>query len=176
MGRDDIGRPLFQRALGRLALIFFVTGALGILFLVGLTAVSVFWRYVLNDPIFGIQDLSSMTAAVVAACAVAYGATQNSHITVNIMPKHFGRGVRRVTDVIARGGGAIILVLAVSALIKKGGCGLPCGNITSNLNILHTPFYYALAASLGFYALSLVAQLVTGLINWNAEDPNEALE
>ncbi|MBT8154643.1 TRAP transporter small permease subunit [Epibacterium ulvae] len=176
MDRDDTIRHPVQRELDRMALLFFAAGSVGILFLVGLTAVSVFWRYVLRDPIFGVQDLSSMTAAVVAACAVAYGATQNSHITVNIMPKHFGRRARRITDIVARGGGAVILTLAASALIKKGGCGLACGNITSNLNILHTPFYYVLAFALGFFALYLVALLVIGLSHWNGEDPNEAIE
>jgi TRAP-type C4-dicarboxylate transport system permease small subunit len=176
MNRDDTARPALQRMLDKIALIFLAAGALGILFLVGLTAVSVFWRYVLNDPIFGVQDLSSMTAAVVAGSAVAYGATQNSHITVNMMPKHFGRRVRRLTDLIARGASTVILVLAASALFKKGGCGLACGNITSNLNILHSPFYYLLAASLGFYAVYLVVQLIAGPSHWGGEDPNEAIE
>ncbi|WP_342074927.1 TRAP transporter small permease subunit [Yoonia sp. SS1-5] len=159
-----------------MARLFFGAGALGVIFLVILTAVGVFWRYVLRDPIFGLQDLSSMTATVVAACAVAYAATQNSHVTVNMMPKHFGRPVRRLTDVIARGSGAVILALASAALIKKGGCGLACGNITSNLNIVHTPFYYVLAAALGFYAVYLLVQLIAGLSSWQGEDPNEAIE
>ncbi len=40
-------------------------------FLVGLTVVSVFWRYLLNDPIFGITDLSRMSLAVIVAGALA---------------------------------------------------------------------------------------------------------
>lgn len=176
MPRYDIGKPVVQRVLDRLGLLFFAAGALGVLVLVILTVIGVFWRYVLRDPIFGLQDLSSMTAAIVAASAVAYGATQNSHITVNIMPQQFGRGVRRFTDIIARGAGAVILTLATWSLIKKGSCGLPCGNITSNLNILHTPFYYVLAGALGFYAIYLVVQLFVGLSHWGGEDPNEAIE
>lgn len=165
-----------QEMLDRFAWVFLGIGAIGVTFLMLLTVVGVFWRYVLVNPIFGLQDVSSMTAAVVAACAVAYGATKNSHITVNIMPKHFNRGVRRITDVFARGTGAVILLLAAEALYKKGGCGLPCGNITSNLGLPHGPFYYVLSAALSFFALYLTVQLLVGLSHWRRKDPNEVLE
>lgn len=165
-----------QAMLDTLAWVFLGVGGIGITLLMLLTVVGVFWRYVLVDPIFGLQDVSSMTAAVVAACAVAYGATQNSHITVNIMPQHFNRSARRITDVFARGAGAVILLLAAKALYKKGGCGLPCGNITSNLSLPHGPFYYVLTAALGFFALYLIVQLFVGLSHWRNEDPNEVME
>lgn len=165
-----------QSALDRLASLFLGAGAIGVTFLMLLTVVGVFWRYILRDPIFGVQDVSSMTAAVVAACAVAYGATQNSHITVNIMPKLFGRGVRRYTDVFARGAGAVVLAVSAKALVKKGTCGLPCGNVTGNLSLPHGPFYYVLAAALGFFAMYLFVQLLVGVAHWRGEDPNEAME
>lgn len=165
-----------QRGLDRLSLIFGIAGALGIFILMMLTAIGVIWRYVLVSPIFGLQDVSSMTAAVVAACAVAFGASQQSHITVNIMPKQFGRSVRRVTDIIARSCGVIVLILAAQALVKKGNCGLPCGNVTGNLTIPHGPFYYILAAALGFFALVLAVHLLTGIAHWASEDPNEVAD
>lgn len=168
-------RPKIQRRLDVFGHFFVVVGALGILALLALTVVGVIWRYALNDPIFGLQDLSALTSSVVVASAVAYGAVSNSHITVNVMPAHFGRRVRRVTDVIVRAAGAAMLATAAYALIKKGSCGLACGNITSNLNILHGPFYYVLAGSLAFFAVYLTVQLIIGVMHWRGEDPNEAI-
>ena len=165
-----------QRLLDRLSTVFALIGSCGILVLMGLTVVGVFWRYVLVAPIFGLQDLSSMTAAIVAAASVAYGANRRSHITVNIMPKQFGRGVRRWTDLIARGVGVVVLILASGALIKKGSCGLPCGNVTGNLTIPHSPFYYALAAALAFFALVLLYHIAMALAHWHQADPNEVAE
>lgn len=165
-----------QAGFDRLSFVFVIVGASGVMTLMALTVVGVIWRYVLVAPIFGLQDISSMTAAVVAACAVAFGAAQKSHITVNIMPKHFGRGIRRWTDALARSCGAIILGLAAQALIKKGSCGLPCGNVTGNLTIPHAPFYYLLAFGLGFFAVMLVIHLLVGLAHWQSEDPNEVAE
>ncbi|WP_342078647.1 TRAP transporter small permease [Yoonia sp. SS1-5] len=168
-------RPHAQRLLDQFGHLFVLVGAIGILVLLALTAIGVFWRYVLNDPIFGLQDLVSMTSAVVVACAVAYGAISNTHITVNIMPAHFGRPVRRVTDVVARGIGVTVLGLSAFALVKKAGCGLACGQITGNLNIAHGPFYLTLAAAMGFFALYQLVQLWAGLMHWRDEDPNEAI-
>lgn len=150
-----------------------IIGAVGILVMLGVTVVSVFWRYVLSDPIFGLQDVTSMTSAVVVACAVSYGAVTNGHITVNIIPSHFGRKIRRLTDLVARASGAIILGLASYSLIKKGGCGLPCGQITSNLSIGHGPFYMVLAASMALFCLVLIIHIIVGLRNWRGDDPNE---
>ncbi|WP_171102052.1 TRAP transporter small permease [Ruegeria sp. HKCCD7255] len=175
-GRSHSFHTSAQRWLDRLSYVFVLIGSVGVLLLMTLTVVGVIWRYILVDPIFGLQDLSSMTAAIVAAAAVAFGATQNNHITVNIMPKHFGRKVRRWTDLIARGVGVIILILAASELIKKGNCGLACGNVTGNLTIPHAPFYYALAIALGFFALTLLVQIARGLVHWAGEDPNEVAE
>ena len=63
-----------DRQLGRLAGLFAVVGSLGIVILLGVTVVAVFWRYMLNAPIFGIEDISIVTLTLVAAGSVAYGA------------------------------------------------------------------------------------------------------
>ena len=42
-------------------------GGLALTVLAGLTVVAVFRRYALNDPIFGVEDLSAMTLTIVVA-------------------------------------------------------------------------------------------------------------
>ena len=43
--------------LGRIAGLFAIAGALGVGVLVMIILVAVFWRYVLNDPLFGIDEI-----------------------------------------------------------------------------------------------------------------------
>ena len=38
--------------------------------LVGFTVVAVFWRYALNDPIFGVEDVSTMALTIVVSAAI----------------------------------------------------------------------------------------------------------
>ncbi len=161
-----------DRQLGRLAGLLALLGALGVAALMGITVVAVIWRYLLNDPIFGIEDLSILTLTFVAAGAVAYGGRQGAHFSVNIIQYFFGRSVTRVTDAIMRALSAGIAGLAAYALVQKS-CGLERGCLTENLSIEHTYFYYVLAVALALVSLNFMVHLLVGLIHWNGDDPNE---
>jgi TRAP-type C4-dicarboxylate transport system permease small subunit len=165
-----------EEQLGHLAGLFAIGGGIAIVALVGITMVGVFWRYVLNKPIFGIEDVSTMALTIVVAASVAYGAHHRAHVSVNIITMVAGRRFTRITDLLSRGLGVAMLAVATYALVKKGGCGLPCGAITNNLSIVHTPFYYVLALAIGSYALLLMVQLLIGLAHWGGTDPNEAAD
>lgn len=175
-----MGESTLPNATGRadrwfrgIASVFAVLGGLGLFFLMGVTVVSVFWRYALRDPIFGIEDLSAMTLAVVVAAGVAYGAVHGAHICVNILAGFAGRKVTRFTDVIVRLLAGLACGYAANALAKKGSCGLPCGAITQNLQLQHMPFYYLLSAAMALVAALLFYQLFVGLRHWSGDDPNE---
>ncbi len=169
-------RALFatiDEQLGRLAGLFAVAGSAGIVVLLGVTVVAVFWRYMLNAPIFGIEDLSIVTLTVVAAGSVAYGGRKGAHVSINILAYVAGRRVTRVTDAVMRFAVAAISLLAAYALVTKA-CGLEKACITSNLAIEHRPFFYVLAAAMGHYGLNMALHLVIGLAHWGApRDPNE---
>ncbi|HIF11107.1 MAG TPA: TRAP transporter small permease [Sneathiellales bacterium] len=160
----------------RLSTILAVVGGVAIVFLVGLTVVGVFFRYVLNDPIFGMDDLATLTLSVIVAGSMAYGARAGSHVYVDILGMVGGRRVTRYTDIFARGLGAVVVGLSAYALVKQGSCGIRCGNFTPNLAIEHRPFYMLLAVSMGLYSVILVLEMIVGLFQFRAsEDPNEYL-
>ena len=165
-----------DKQLGRLAGLFAVAGSLGILVLLGVTVVAVFWRYMLNAPIFGIEDISIVTLTIVAAGSVAYGARHGAHVAINIISGLFGRRVLRVTDAVMRCLVAAICLLSAYALVVKA-CGIEKACITSNLSVEHQPFFYVLAAAMALIGLHALVQLLMGLMAWNdAADPNEARE
>lgn len=161
--------------LGRVAGLFAILGAIGVCVLMANILVAVFWRYVLNDPIFGIDDISVMVLAVVAGCSVAYGARNNSHVSVDIITKFFGRSATRYTDAVMR-----LLALGITGLaafaLWTTACGFEEACITENLSIEHTWFYYFLGVALCFYALHILVQLLVGFLHWQGDDPNEVAD
>ncbi len=166
----------FERAeslCGRAAGAFAVVGGIALAVLLGVTVAEVFWRYVLNDSLLWAEDLSTMSLAVVAAAAIAYGAREGSHVCVNLIARVAGRRVTRFTDALARLLAAAAAFAAACALFVHGSCGPSCGAVTPTVSISHTPFYYALGAALAAYAALLASQLLLGLATWNGEDPNE---
>ena len=150
MGQTPAPLSRIEKGLGAIAGAFAVAGGLALLVLVVVTGVSVFYRYVLRAPIFGIEDISTMTLTVIVAASVAWAATHRGHVSVNVLSLVAGRNVTRITDLIARLVSFGILAFACYALFVKGACGMPCGAMTSNLGIIHTPFYYALGTAMGF--------------------------
>ena len=160
--------------LDRCSAVLAVTGAVAIVLLVALTVVAVVFRYLLDDPIFGIDDLSQMGLSLAVAGSIAYGGRVGAHVHVDVLHMVGGRKVTRYTDILARAIGAFIVGLTAYALVKQGLCGTRCGHFTPNLAIPHLPFYMVLAASMAIYAAVLALELVVGLIHLRADrDPNE---
>lgn len=154
---------------------FAIVGGLGIVGLMLITLVGVFWRYALNNPIFGIGDLSVMTLTIVAACAVAFGATKHAHVSVNVITMFFGRNVTRFTDTAMRLAAIFITGLAAYALFTKA-CGFEKACITENLSLEHRNFYWVLGLSMAFYMFVFASHLIVGLRHFNGHDPNEPEE
>ena len=133
------------------------------------TAVAVFWRYALNNPIFGIEDLSIIALTFVAGGAVAYGARRGAHVSVDIISMSMGPRVTRFTDILMRVLSLAILGLATWALYDKA-CGVEKACVTSNFSVEHRPFYYFLGVCIGVYALQVLIELLTSLCNLRAGD------
>ena len=160
--------------LDRISSVLAVVGGAMTVALVVLTVIAVFFRYILNNPIFGVDDLSQVALSVVVAGSMAYGARAGAHVHVDILGMVGGRKVTRYTDVFVRAVGAGIVGLTAYGLVDQGLCGMRCGNFTPNLTIPHLPFYMLLSAAMAAYAVILAAELIVGLIHFrDAEDPNE---
>lgn len=162
-----------EKGLRVIASLFAILGGVALFLLAAITIVSVFYRYVLRDPIFGIEDVSTMSMTIVVAGSITWAAVNRGHVSVNVLPMVIGRGVSRITDLLGRLVSFAILAVASYGLSVKGSCGLPCGAITSNLSIPHPPFYFVLSAAMGFTALWVLMQILIGLVHWNGQDPNE---
>ncbi len=153
-----------------------VVGSLAAVGLVGITIVAVVWRYGLNNPIFGIEDLSIITLTIVVAGAVAYGGRTGAHVSVNLLTYFAGRGVTRYTDAAMRTLTVAICALAVWGLFTRA-CGMEKACITGNFSIVHRPYYYVLGVAMGIYGLQMLVHLLMGLAHWRQpRDPNELEE
>ena len=120
-------------------------------------------RYFFNNPISGTEDLSAILLTVFAGASVAYGARHKSHVSIDIISRIFNPNFTRYTDQLMRAIVVFTGVLATYALLTKA-CGPEKACITSNFNISHRPFYYALATSTGYLTLGAIYQLWFNLV------------
>ena len=140
-------------------------GALALTALIVITMTGVTWRYVLRDPIFGIEDLASLSLAVVVAAGVALAALDRAHIAVDLFSIWLDRGpIGRVLTALAAGMTCAICLVAIFAVHLKAACGVPCGEFTSNLSIAHAPFYYGFALAFAIFALTAARAALMALL------------
>jgi len=151
-----------------------VVGSLGAAALVAVTVTAVVYRYILNDPIFGIGDISTMLLSVVVAGSIIYGAKIGAHVQVDILNMVGGRKLTRYCDIVVRILSAGIAFALAVALWDEIECGEDCGYFTPNLEIGHTPFHALLMVSMAGYGALQVLEMIEGLFHFRAdEDPNE---
>jgi len=143
---------------------FSIVGSIAILSLMLTTIIAVVWRYLLNNPIFGIEDFSILTLSVVAAAAIAYGARKDAHVSVDLITHFANKRVLHVVDVIMRVFVVGMTGFATYALTRQA-CGLEHACITENLSVEHRPFYYILAAGMAIYFLHSVLELVNSFFD-----------
>ncbi len=166
----------WKRCLELIAVSFAAIGGIAVFGLMALTDAAVIARYILNDPIFGIEDISVMVLTVIVAASVAYSAWTRSHISVELIELVAGNRMVRICGILARLLGAGTVSYIAYALTTIGSCGFPCGAVTGNLSIVHVPFYYFLAVSMAFYFLVLLYQSVIELVHWGSSRTDNSTE
>ena len=168
------GLKLAFRAVDFLSTALTISGGIAAAGLVIVTIVAVFSRYILGDPIFGIDDVSTMLLSAVVSGSILYGAKVGAHVQVDILSMVAGRKVTRYCDVIVRVLSAGIAILLAFAFWEEIQCGRDCGYFTPNLEIPHEPFYWLMAISLLGYGLLQILDLIEGIIHFRSpRDPKE---
>ena len=133
------------------------TGVLSVLML--LTCADVFLRYFLNRPIPGVFELTELAMVVVVFFGLAYTASKNSHIAVDLvvarLPQRWQGAIDFITGVISLG--VIALIIWQSALFAQEA--LAYHEVSDILDI--PTFYFKFLVPLGASVLFL--QLVASL-------------
>lgn len=157
-------RPLFldraDRVIDLVASAFSVIGSIAVFSLMLTTIIAVVWRYLLNDPIFGIEDVSILTLSIIAAAAVAFGARKDAHVSIDLISKYSNRHVLRAVDVVMK-----LLVIGMTGFVTyslvRQACGIERACLTENLSVEHRMFYYIMASSMALYFVHSVFDLVS---------------
>lgn len=149
-----------DRQFEQLARLFAVIGGAAVFALMIVTVVAVIWRYFLNRPIFGIEDLSVLALTIVAGASVAFGDRRDAHISVDVISYFLGEKARRFTDLAMRAAVVLITGLASYALAVNA-CGIEKACVTGNLSIEQRPYYYFLSAAFAFLTAQAALRLLT---------------
>ena len=122
--------------------------------------VDVTGRYLLNWPLFGALDLSTVLLVLVVACAVGYGGRTGAHVTADMVSTLVGPRFEFYSGVAIRIAATAIVSVWSWRLFVTGNVARRLGESTQLLNIPFEPVYKALSFGVGIYALVLAVETI----------------
>mgnify|MGYP001168060031 FL=1 len=155
---DVLGR--IDRLVRPVALYF---GGFVVTALILLTVVQVGFRYLLNSPIRGADDLAQLLLVAVVAFSVAQSGRTGSQVAVEILGTIGGPKITRWTDILVKVLGVVMLIILTLKLIDNGNHAADFGEATLTLLISFGPFFYLLAFGMALYAVVLIVEIYVHL-------------
>ena len=137
-----------------------IAGGLTLLAVMLLVSTTVFFRYVLNQPILGDQELVEMGMPLVVMAAMPFAALKGAHIRVDVLDRAIGEFGRFWGDVFARSVSCIVLVLLVRKTFAKTLDAHKYNDVTNMIEIPVAIAYAAITVGMGLFAVVLAAQLI----------------
>ncbi|HEY7231786.1 MAG TPA: TRAP transporter small permease [Pseudolabrys sp.] len=122
--------------------------------------VDVTGRYLLNWPLFGALDLSTVLLVLVVACAIGYGGRTGAHVTADMVSTLVGPRFEFYSGVAVKIVATAIVSVWSWRLFVTGNVARRLGESTQLLNIPYEPVYKALSFGVGIYALVLAIETI----------------
>jgi TRAP-type C4-dicarboxylate transport system permease small subunit len=122
--------------------------------------VDVTGRYLLNWPLFGALDLSTVLLVLVVACAIGYGGRTGAHVTADMVSTLVGPRFEFYSGVAVKIAATAIVSIWSWRLFVTGNVARRLGESTQLLNIPFEPVYKALSFGVGIYALVLAIETI----------------
>ena len=122
--------------------------------------VDVTGRYLLNWPLFGALDLSTVLLVLAVACAIGYGGRTGAHVTADMVSTLVGPRFEFYSGVAVKIVATAIVSLWSWRLFVTGNVARRLNESTQLLNIPFEPIYKALSFGVGIYALVLAIETI----------------
>lgn len=153
---------LFGQATNALA---WVAGAC-LIFMMGLISFAVVMRYVVGQPLLGVNEIVQLTAVALVMAALPYCTWHNGHVAVDVFDRAIGHWGRLIGDIGSRALSIFLLSVLCKRAVLKALDAHEFGDVTNMLGLPIWPFYAILAAGVGLcvliYAEQILAEFVTG--------------
>ena len=148
-------RRIADRLIGLSALV----GAGGLLVIAVTIMVDVIGRY-LGSPLYGSQDIVTMSMVLLVFGGMAICDRTGGHITVDIFERHFPDWFNRAIDIFSALLGAAIFALIAWAVLESASLSVMLNLNTNLLNLPKAWFQWALAGFASLTALGMALRAV----------------
>jgi TRAP-type C4-dicarboxylate transport system permease small subunit len=128
-----------------------------------LTVSDVFLRYFFRKPILGATEITESMMACLAFFALAWCATQQSHLKVDLVVSFFNERVQAVVDALTGLAGLVIVALITWRNVVEAAAIRDLNIVSSLVKIPAFPFYYVIALGCAILCLVMVTQTIENI-------------
>ena len=143
--------------------IFFSTAAVGLAIVLALTAGDVIGRYVFSKPILGANEITSYLMTVCLAGGLAYRASQQGHVTIELLVNRLSPRGQAFFDVFANVISLIIVFLLTRGTFSQMMFAIDMNEVSGVLFIPSFPFVAFFGLGFAFFTLILFADLLKSI-------------
>lgn len=152
--------PLLHKLADRLIGLSAFIGTVGLLFVVAVIVVDVVGRN-FGHPLYGSQDLITMTMVIIVFGGMSLCARTNGHIVVDIFERSFSPGLNRAIDIAAALLGVVIFCLIAYSVFQSAKLSQMLNLSTNLLRLPNAWFQFALCGLSMVSAIALALRAVT---------------
>lgn len=156
----------WSNVFGQATLVMAGISGLLLVFMMGLIAVAVIMRYVIGQPILGVNEIVQLNAVAIAMLALPYATHRGIHVRADLFDTMLGRWGRFSGDLLTRALSIAALWFLVDRAWAKTLDALEFGDSTNMLGLPIWPFYGLLALGMGLsiliFAVQFIAILASG--------------
>lgn len=116
-------------------------------------------RKILNNPIIGAEEMLVVLLVVVVVVSIPFGARTGAHIEIDILESRMSAGFAKWSMLLVKSAGFVLLAIMAWRLWHTGGTAAKFGETSQLLLIPFGPLYYAMAVSIGLYAVVVLLDL-----------------
>lgn len=141
-----------------------------LVFMVGLIAFGVLMRYVVGQPILGINEIVQLAAVALAMLALPYTTHVRGHVRADIFDRPLGPRGRFAGDLMTRTLSIVTLWVLAGRAWDKALDALEFGDATNMLGLPIWPVYGFVALAIALTLVVLALQLLAILLSGKAMD------
>lgn len=135
-------------------------GGLVLLAVMALVSLAVYYRYVLNEPILGDNELVQIGMSLVVMMAMPYAALKGAHIRVDFLDQAMGAWGRFLGDLFARSVMCFVIYMLLTKSWDKTLDAYEYEDVTNMIEIPVWIAYAAITVGMGLFGLVTAGQLV----------------
>lgn len=124
-------------------------------------------RYVVGNPLLGVNEIVQLIAVALAMLALPYCTASDAHVRVDLFDRFLGRWGRLFGDLLSRGLSVTALFFLCWQAWDKAADAIEFGDVTNMLSLPLWPIYGAIVLGMALCALVYAMQIMALILGWS---------